>query len=300
MVDDLRRFARSPERVARIRRLVAVAGAALPLCLVCLASAPAAAQAQAQTNALRWDPPLDVTVTAGGAAAWIGSEMLKGDLAPSHCRWCSVDSMDARVREALVWRDTGLADGLSNVTGFVLMPLAAVGLDALAAAREGALGRVPEDALLIAEAGVVAADLTQLTKMLVGRERPFVHALSPEDKTLTARSSDNNLSFFSGHSAEAFALAAASGTVSTLRGYRWAPLTWSVGGVVAATTAYLRIAADKHWLTDALVGAVVGAGTGFAIPFFFHSAVDERSPASASTTLSARLPPAGTVMTFAW
>jgi membrane-associated phospholipid phosphatase len=180
------------------------------------------------------------------------------------------------------------------------MPLAAVGLDAVAAVREGALGRVPEDALLIAEAGVVAADLTQLTKMLVGRERPFVHALAPEDKTLTAHPSDNNLSFFSGHSAEAFALAAASGTVSTLRGYRWAPLTWSVGGVVATTTAYLRIAADKHWLTDVLVGAVVGAGTGFAIPLLFHSAVDERSSASTSMTLSARLPLAGTAMTFAW
>ncbi|MGO9834035.1 MAG: phosphatase PAP2 family protein [Polyangiaceae bacterium] len=296
MVDDLRRPAGSPGRFAWARWLLAV-GAVL---CAGLRSAPAAAQGQVQTNALRWDPALDAAVTAGAAAAWIGSEVLKGDLAPSHCRWCSVDSMDAGVREALVWRDTGLADGLSNVTGFVLMPLAAVGLDALAAARDGALGRVPEDTLLIAEAGVVAADLTQLTKMLVGRERPFVHVLPPEDKTQTAQPSDNDLSFFSGHSAEAFALAAASGTVSTLRGYRWAPLTWSVGGVVAATTAYLRIAADKHWLTDVLVGAVVGAGTGFAIPFLFHSAVDERSPASASTMLSARLPPTGTVMTFAW
>lgn len=296
MASDLRRFARSVGRFAWPRRLLAVAGAALPLCL---ASAPAAAQAQ--THALRWEPALDATVTAGGAAAWIASEILKGDLAPSHCRWCDVDSMDARVRDAPVWSDT-FADAISNVTGFVLMPLAAVGLDALAAAHDGALGRVAEDTLIVAEAGVVAADLTQLTKMLVGRERPFVHALQPEQKPLTGQPSDNNLSFFSGHSAEAFALAAAVGTVSTMRGYRWAPLTWSVGGAVAATTAYLRIAADKHWLTDVVVGAMVGAGIGFAVPFLFHSAVDDHTALAGSTSAPLRAPalPTGTIMTFAW
>jgi len=38
-------------------------------------------------------------------------------------------------RDALVWRDTDAADTLSDVTGFYLLPVAAVGLDALAAAE---------------------------------------------------------------------------------------------------------------------------------------------------------------------
>jgi membrane-associated phospholipid phosphatase len=280
----------------RFRRLVAIAGAALSCCLV---STPASAQAPAATHALRWDPPLDATVTVSGAGLWLGSELLKKDLAPSHCRWCEVDPVDARVRDALVWRDTSAADAVSNLTGFALMPLAAVGMNAIAAAHENALGHVGEDALLVAEALVVTADVTQLTKLLVGRERPFAHALPPERK-MAAQPPDNNLSFFSGHSSAVFAMAVASGTLSTMRGYRWAPLVWSVGGVVAATTAYLRIAADKHWLTDVLVGAVVGAGIGFAVPYFFHSAVDD--PPRASTAAALRLPaqPVPTWMSMAW
>src|SRR5271154_2244333 len=262
----------------------------------CLAGAPAAAQTAVEPHSLRWDPALDLTVTIGGGATWIISEIYKGELAPRHCRWCDVDSVDDSVRRALVWRDTALADTLSNVTGFVLMPLSSIGLDALAAAHQRALGSVPEDALLIAETGVIAANVTQLTKLLVGRERPFVHALPPEQKSLTPQPSDNNFSFFSGHTTEAFALATAAGTVCTMRGYRWAPPVWPVGGAVAATTAYLRIAADKHWLTDVVVGAAIG----FAVPYLFHSAVDD--PPSAPTARSVRTLglPLGTGFTLLW
>jgi len=65
---------------------------------------------------------------------------------------------------------------------------------------------VGQDTLLIAEAGVIAADVTQLSKLLVGRERPSVHALAPDEKLRAPRHADNNLSFFSGHTSEAFAL----------------------------------------------------------------------------------------------
>jgi membrane-associated phospholipid phosphatase len=252
------------------------------------------------THNLRWDPVIDLTVTLGGATAWIVSESLKGSLAPSECHWCDVDSADTHVREALIWPDTARANALSNVAGFALMPLAAIGSDVAAAAHEGALRNVPEDALLIAEATMIAADVNQLTKLLVGRERPFVHALAPDQKALTPQPSDNNLSFFSGHTTEAFALAAASGTIGTMRGYRWAPLAWPVGGAVAAMTAYLRIAADKHWLTDVVIGAVVGAGIGFAVPYLLHSTVDDPPRSSVAATVHASSLPIGTAMTIAW
>lgn len=266
--------------------------------LLCLAGT----RAEAQTHQLRWNPAVDATVTAAGAAAWIASEILEGKLAPARCRWCVVDSADEGVRSALVWHDTETADTVSDVTGFVLMPLTALGLDTLAAAHDDAVDNVPKDALLIAEATVIAEDVTQLTKLLVGRERPFVHALPPEAKPLTSSPSGNNVSFFSGHASEAFALAAASGTISEMRGYRWAAATWSVGGAIAVTTAYLRIAADRHWLTDVLVGAIVGASIGFAMPYVFHSPVDEtpRASAFAAAALRPPTPPGAPLFTLTW
>jgi membrane-associated phospholipid phosphatase len=277
---------------SRVRARIAVSC----FVLACVHSEPA----QAQTHTLRWDPAVDGTVTAGGAAIWIASELLKSTLAPRSCRWCEVDCLDARVRDELVWRSPGAADAASNVT-FVLMPLLAIGWNALAAAHDGVPGNIGEDTLLVLEAGAVAGDLTQLTKLLVGRERPFVHTLAPEDKARTSHPADNNLSFFSGHASETFALASASGTIATMRGYRWAPVVWSVGGVVAAVTAYLRIAADKHWLTDVVVGAVVGAGVGFALPYVFHSVDDAAGPTTHARVRAAAAAaplPAGVVLSW--
>ena len=281
----------------RIRRRLAVAGAALLLGLV---ATPARAQTPTPGHALRWDPTADAVVTVGGAMAWTISEILKPELAPARCHWCGVDSVDARVRDALVWRDTASAGRLSDITAFALTPLAALGLNALAAGHDGATASLGEDTVLVVEAWVIAGDATQLAKMLVGRERPFVHELTPDQKLLTSRPADNNVSFFSGHTSSVFALAAAAGTVATMRGYRWAPLVWSGGGAVAATTAYLRIAADRHWLTDVLVGAVVGAGIGFAVPYFFHSAIDDPPRASTAAALRSRAPPTATLMVIPW
>jgi len=267
----------SPHRQSR-RRPLAVALLAWVGCTLAV-SRPA----YAQSRDLRWDPALDLVVAGVGAAAWAAGELLQPTLAPAKCRWCEVDEIDDAVRRKVLWRDPGAANALSNVTGFALAPLVVGGLDVLAAWHDDSLDRVGVDALLVVESVVIAADVNMLTKLVVGRERPFVHALAPADKERTARPSNNNLSFFSGHTTETFALAAAAGTVATMRGYREAPVVWGAGAFFAAATGYLRIAADAHWLTDVLVGAVIGAGVGVGVPLLFHR------PESAGGTTSAAL-----------
>ena len=62
---------------------------------------------------------------------------------------------------------------------------------------------------------------------------------------------------------------------------------------MAAFTGYLRIAADKHYLSDVLTGAIVGSAVGFVVPYFLHPRVDERRPIVSMTTS----PPA---LSFTW
>jgi membrane-associated phospholipid phosphatase len=118
-----------------------------------------------------------------------------------------------------------------------------------------------EDALVIAQATAIAGLLNGIAKDSFARRRP--------NAGLQA-TGDANTSFYSGHTTQAFALAAAAGTVSTIRGYPSAPWVWAGGMTLAAGVGYLRVAADQHWATDVLAGAAVSGLVGFAVPWVFH------------------------------
>jgi len=223
--------------------------------------------ARAEPAPLRADVPVDASVTGAAAALWLSSELLfKHQLAPAHCRWCVPNGFDSAVRDGLVWQNPHTADVLSNVDAFALMPLLAFGGTALAAHHDGANGNIGVDLLVIGEAAMLAQDVNQAVKFAAGRERPFVHQLPASQKGLTAAPDDNNLSFFSGHTTWAFSLATAAGMVCSLHHYKLAPWVWALGMTFATSTAYLRIAADKHYATDVLTGALVGALFGVGIP----------------------------------
>lgn len=262
-------------------------------CAFALVAAPRAARGQA--HELKHDVSIDVAVTATAAALVVGAEIGKRDLAPATCRVCdrsaggedTLNGLDASARGALRWKDPRVTSRVSDALGFLGVPLAsfttvwAAGRDAHAGPTTGV------DMLLVGESVTLAAVANETVKLVVGRERPFVHALGPDEKKKTKHPSDNNLSFYSGHTSLTFSLAAASGTIASLRGYRLAPLVWATCTTLAATTGYLRIAADKHYLTDVLTGAVIGTAFGVLVPLLFHGRRDD-GPAEAAALPSAQ------------
>src|SRR5439155_1371959 len=170
---------------------------------------PAIAAPREDVHELRGENRYDVPITVALGLGWIGSEALKSSLAPKTCRWCDeIPSIDRAARERLRWSHPDKADSLSNAADFVALPVVVLGFDALAASEHGTLGKSSEDALYVIEAVVAASALNQSVKFAVARERPFVHALSPDQKPLTDQPSDNDLSFYSGHTTLAFALVA--------------------------------------------------------------------------------------------
>ncbi|RKG79238.1 phosphatase PAP2 family protein [Corallococcus terminator] len=267
------------------------------LCLFLLTLAPLAPASAQDTasdapHALRFNWTRDGIITGAAGALWISSEtVFKDNLAPAQCRWCdrAPDGTDTLNRLDRWGRGIAgtteasrkRADTWSNIIGFAGLPLGLLGAQYAAGRATGASGEYfAQDATIMIETAVIASVVNQAVKFTVGRERPFVHVLSDADKGLTAHPTDNNLSFYSGHTNLAFSLAVSAGTVASLRGYKHQGLIWAVGLPLAASVGLLRMGADKHYLSDVLTGAVIGSAFGVAVPLLLHGRTDAAAPSS--------------------
>jgi membrane-associated phospholipid phosphatase len=220
-----------------------------------------------------------------GGAYTLAEYIFKPELAPSRCRICGgdVNGFDTAVRDALLWDDVGTARRISDVNLFA-QPALTLALLGLASARADRFEQWDDDAGIVLEGAVIAMTLNQLVKFAVGRERPFVAALPPDQKGTSRNPADENLSFFSGHTTWTTALAVGAGIVAHRRNYSLEPWIWASGLSVAAATGYLRIAGDKHYASDVLVGAVVGAAMGYLVPTLLHDADEaDAGPQAASS-----------------
>lgn len=224
----------------------------------------------------------DGLITGVAGVLWIGSEaVFKDQLVPKTCRWCDRSADGVDTLNGLDRWGRGVAaktpegrdrwDTWSNVVDFGVLPVGVLGAQYLLGSASGAPPRYfAQDATIIIESVVIASVVNQGVKFAVGRERPFVHVLPEDQKGLTEHPNDNNLSFYSGHTNMAFAIVTAAGTVSELRGYKNRWLIWAVGLPAAASVGLLRMGADKHYLTDVLVGAAAGTLFGVGVPLLLH------------------------------
>lgn len=238
--------------------------------LIC-ASLVGTARADDADDELPYSPVVDGAITGGALLFYVLSEaVFKDAFSADTCRWCEPPGLDLTVRDALRWSDPDDAAAASDLIGFVAVPVTTFGMLAAASWHDDELDQFWVDGLIVVEAAAVSTTVTQLVKSAAGRERPFVDALPDGDKPLTDDPQENNLSFFSGHTSYTFSLATAAGMVATRRKYRGAPWIWGVCVGLAATTGYLRIAADRHWATDVLTGAVIGTASGIGVPQLLH------------------------------
>lgn len=216
---------------------------------------------------------------------YVASEtVLKPVWAAKACEWCNPPGIDTSVRDALKWNDIKLAARIADLDGYVLAPLFGLGSIWLSSiddhGNDGRIARWLDDGIPIVEALTFAQLAVQTFKFTSARQRPFVHFADPS----RAHETDDNMSFISGHSALPFSVATAAGMVAHRRGYQLEPVIWAVGFTLAGSTAYLRIAADKHYFTDVLAGSVVGTAFGVAVPLLLHSGVLRRHQLNVSPT----------------
>lgn len=227
-----------------------------------------------------------VSASAAALAYAASATVLKGTLAADECRWCDPPGLDRSVRNALVWDNPKRASTISDLTGYLATPVFTLGLTAMMAVRdagdtESRFGRALDDTLPILETVLYSQLIVQAVKFSVARQRPRAHfggGASPDDH-------EANLSFFSGHASLTFALATAAGVVAHRRDSAAEPVIWAVGMGLAATTSYLRVAADQHYFTDVTVGALFGIGAGVLIPTLLDHDRDDDENGSQQTMI---------------
>lgn len=241
-------------------RNVARRGMALVLGVVVMTAAN-----RAEADDLTYRPSVDGVITAAGAGFWVLSGAILVDrFAPDECTWCETNQFDEAIRDEVRWSDPTWASRLSDLGAYVLAPAAAATTLPLASRDAGAHGSLWVDLGVVAESVIAAGCVQQIFKLTIGRERPRVHAIPPDERGEGV--AEDNLSFYSGHASISFALATSAGTVASIRGYRLAPVVWGAGLGVAALTVYMRLAADDHYATDVVAGAFMGGLAGVTVP----------------------------------
>ena len=234
-------------------------------------AAPITVKQQPKLARLTFDARLDVPVGLLIGTTGASLVALRPWLATSPCRAsCTpeqVNALDASAR-ALRWNDVRAARTTGDIVGYGLMP-AFVATSGLVGLAEGeSLGEVAEDTWIIAESFAASHVLESTIKYTTARARPDTTFGSPVPRVDDA--SDLYTSMVSGHATASFAIAVSTGVVATLRGRRSAPYLWASGLSLAVVSSWLRIAADRHYLTDVLAGAALGSLMGVVVPLVFH------------------------------
>lgn len=124
--------------------------------------------------------------------------------------------------------------------------------------------------LMYAEVLALNGGLTYFTKTLVDRHRPFAYAAGTYPSVVDGK--EPLRSFFSGHTS--FTAASLFFMAKVYHDYhphsRWRYAVWTGAAVVPAVTGLLRMRAGKHFPTDVAAGYIVGAATGFLVPWVHH------------------------------
>ena len=193
---------------------------------------------------------------------------------PSSPRWTGGILFDDDIRDGLRKRSRGGRDTADDVSDWLLVSSAVWPLLFDTAVKTWGYDSDKEKAFDLtvdwAESMSLALFLSESTKVVVGRQRPFAKGCDGDaDYAKDCGDSDEeNDGFYSGHAAMAGAGAGVT-CANARKHHTWGDGTasWVVpcglAGAAAIATGVLRIVADEHWSTDVLVGLPAGLLIGY-------------------------------------
>lgn len=214
----------------------------------------------APTARYKIEPMIDLPVLAiSGAVA--SSWLLSSELGPAHCApLCRREDLNIFDRPAAGVYRPGWKTVSDVSIGVVLLSAGSSSLIA---------GGVPDgltDLVLVGESVLLANGLGVVAQMGVRRPRPLLYG---DTAPLDVRTDGNAaLSFFSGHTASAFAGSVSAFWMLRARHPRGALAYVALfsGVAMSAFVGTSRVLAGDHFPTDVFMGALVGSSLGTLVP----------------------------------
>ncbi|KAA3609963.1 MAG: phosphatase PAP2 family protein [Calditrichaeota bacterium] len=193
----------------------------------------------------------------GGVALVASGELFfKEALTPQNPKWIEPLSFDLFFRDKLKWDNSNL-DKAALVSDVILKGLLGPSVFWSPLLSDHNYGR---HLLLNIQALAATAFLTNISKYAFARQRPYSYF-----KSIQAEADDDFLSFFSGHTSFSFAIATSMSYILEKENPHNSALIWGSAITLASLTGYLRIASDRHYMSDVLTGAIIGSMMGYVI-----------------------------------
>jgi membrane-associated phospholipid phosphatase len=238
-----------------------------------------------RAHRLSWDPntrfrPVQYVVTA--AAPVLFRIIDRNTREAAQPRWRGPVLVDTAARELLrIGSDDGrhVAMRLSNYGWYSAMGWPFVDAVGVALALDQNLDVAWQLSALALQAYALSGFVTLVTIKATARQRPSGYGCS--EGSVEPGCSLPPRSFPSGHTAGAFAgagLVCSSHLNLPLYGSFAADRAACIGALaLASTTAVLRVASDRHYASDVIVGAGIGSAMGYVLPTLFQYATNESS-----------------------
>ena len=208
-------------------------------------------------------PVTDSLLIGSGAALWaltLYTNQKVDSLTDDEIAALTRDSVNRFDRSATYnWSPTGAKLSDITLTSAIISPLAFL-------LSDKTRGDFIVLGVMYGESMLITNGLNKTIKNIVQRKRPFTY--NPDADHKDKKEKDAVLSFYSGHTANAFNSAVFVSAVFSdyYPQSPWRYAVWGTSLLLASTTGYLRYYAGKHYPTDIIAGAVIGSITGWAIP----------------------------------
>jgi membrane-associated phospholipid phosphatase len=220
--------------------------------------------------------PIHIAVLGLGGLGYLGAHQLEMNIDTARSLPTGIDA----------WHEPQWNPQWKTASDFLGTPYANYGfnLPMLTLASVGIWGLQTEyslsPAVPAAQAVAITGAVTELTKRLVARPRPYTSAAfeakypdiySSDEMVALRADEDSYKSFPSGHTSNAAATYFT--TAAIVAAHYDAPLidilAYTAASVLTGVTGYSRVRYGKHHITDTLVGATIGTSIGLGISHWY-------------------------------